>query len=204
MKPADIKDAFNKALKVFLEKEDYLLEKDVSERAMTHKLAEYLKDEFPDHNVDCEYNRNGKKAKTLQFRFNAALLTEAQKLVDRATKFAEQVKEKQGWDEEVEEDPLLKPFSTYPDIIVHTRGNNYPNNLLIVEAKKYDANENDVAFDFAKLKAFTGNDGENRYEYLLGVHLTLFCKDERGTPPKVKYFSGGEMVNDDLTPISKP
>ena len=68
MNPADIKDAFNKALKVFLEKEDYLLEKDVSERAMTHQLAEYLKVEFPDHNVDCEYNRNGKKAR----RFNSA------------------------------------------------------------------------------------------------------------------------------------
>lgn len=33
---------------------------------MTHKFAEYLQSEFPDWNVDCEYNRCGDVPKRLQ------------------------------------------------------------------------------------------------------------------------------------------
>jgi hypothetical protein len=39
--------------------DDYLLIKDVSKRAIAHKLGEYLQPLFPGWNVDCEYNRNG-------------------------------------------------------------------------------------------------------------------------------------------------
>ncbi len=33
---------------------------------MAHKLAEYLQEQFPDWNVDCEYNRKGMKPKLLE------------------------------------------------------------------------------------------------------------------------------------------
>ena len=52
-----LKEKFCKCLKLTIEKEAYLIEKDVSERAIAHKLAEYLQKEFQDYNVDCEYNR---------------------------------------------------------------------------------------------------------------------------------------------------
>lgn len=42
-----------------------LLEVDVNERTITHKLAEYLQDEFPEWHVDCEYNRRGDQVKRL-------------------------------------------------------------------------------------------------------------------------------------------
>jgi hypothetical protein len=45
------------AYKTFLSKDTQLLELDVNERSITHKLAEYLQREFPDWHVDCEYNR---------------------------------------------------------------------------------------------------------------------------------------------------
>ena len=52
-----LKERFCKCLDLTIEKEAYLIEKDVSERAIAHKLAEYLQKEFQDYNVDCEYNR---------------------------------------------------------------------------------------------------------------------------------------------------
>ncbi len=45
-----------------------LLDVEVNERAITHKLAEYLQDEFPEWHVDCEYNRKGVEPKRLPHR----------------------------------------------------------------------------------------------------------------------------------------
>ena len=42
----------------FIEKEAFLLENDINERAITHKLGEYLSGIFlPKYSVDCEYNK---------------------------------------------------------------------------------------------------------------------------------------------------
>ena len=46
-----------KALQTFFIKDRYLLDNDVHEVTISHKLAEYLQYQFPDMNVDCEYNR---------------------------------------------------------------------------------------------------------------------------------------------------
>jgi hypothetical protein len=37
----------------------------VNERSLTHKYAEYLQEEFPEWNVDCEYNRDGHDTKKI-------------------------------------------------------------------------------------------------------------------------------------------
>lgn len=40
-------------------KEDrFLLEYDVHEQTISHRIALYLEDKFPEHNVDCEYNND--------------------------------------------------------------------------------------------------------------------------------------------------
>ncbi|MEJ5203491.1 MAG: hypothetical protein WHV66_14795 [Anaerolineales bacterium] len=44
-----------------------LLDVGVNERSLTHKLAEYLQDEFPEWHVDCEYNRRHDQVKRLHF-----------------------------------------------------------------------------------------------------------------------------------------
>lgn len=50
-----------------LYKNDYLLiENEVHERSISHKLAEYLQQQFPEYHVDCEYNRKGIDIKKLQ------------------------------------------------------------------------------------------------------------------------------------------
>lgn len=43
-----------------------LLEANVNERSISHKLAEHLQTEFPEWNVDCEYKRRGYEPKRLQ------------------------------------------------------------------------------------------------------------------------------------------
>jgi hypothetical protein len=58
MSTEEIQSGFRQALVKFIERDLYLLEHNLNERTITHKLAEYLRENFVDWNVDCEYNRN--------------------------------------------------------------------------------------------------------------------------------------------------
>jgi hypothetical protein len=49
------------ALNDFYARETHLLEKDLGERALTHRLAVSLERQFPEWNVDCDYNRLGER-----------------------------------------------------------------------------------------------------------------------------------------------
>jgi len=54
------------ALGVLQKNDSFLLKGDVHERSIAHKLGEYLQEQFPDWNVDCEYNRKGIETKKLE------------------------------------------------------------------------------------------------------------------------------------------
>lgn len=54
------------ALDLFYEKDKYLIEKNVHERSIAHKFAEYLQLLFPDYNLDCEYDKHGEYTKELE------------------------------------------------------------------------------------------------------------------------------------------
>jgi hypothetical protein len=49
------------ALEEFYGREAYLFEKDLGERALTHRLAVYLEKQFPGWHVDCDYDRLGER-----------------------------------------------------------------------------------------------------------------------------------------------
>ncbi|MGB8397731.1 hypothetical protein [Bradyrhizobium sp.] len=49
------------AIREFYARETYLLEKDLGERALTHRLAVHLERQFPGWDVDCDYNRLGER-----------------------------------------------------------------------------------------------------------------------------------------------
>ena len=53
-------------IEILYKKDLFLIENCVSERSISHKLAEYLQVEFPDWNVDCEYNRMYDQVKELE------------------------------------------------------------------------------------------------------------------------------------------
>jgi hypothetical protein len=65
MTTAEIASRLQRALLTFCERDVYLLQVDANERSISHKVAEYLQPEFPDWNVDCEYNRDGHTPKVL-------------------------------------------------------------------------------------------------------------------------------------------
>ncbi|MBN3561287.1 hypothetical protein [Aliamphritea spongicola] len=53
------------ALEKFLEHDSFLLEIDANERSLTHRVAIYLQELFPELDVDCEYNRDNHDPKEL-------------------------------------------------------------------------------------------------------------------------------------------
>ena len=74
-----------------------------------------------------------------------------------------------------------------PDIIIHKRGSN-KSNLLMIEFKTYwDTRTSD---DLKKLKEFTRHDG--RYNFFLG--LSIIFGEERSTV-EIKLVRNGEVMN---------
>ncbi len=80
------------AVALLFKKDLYLLRVNANERSISHRLALYLEQEFPDWDVDCEYNRDEIDPKRLNLN-----------------------------PESVELDDV-EGTTVYPDIIVHNRG----------------------------------------------------------------------------------
>lgn len=121
MEKEEVLRRLNSACHSLLEHDRELLVVDANERSITHKLAEHLQVEFPDWNVDCEYNRDGFEPKRMTYTVETVLTDNT----DAKTVF--------------------------PDIIVHHRGCQ-THNLLVIEAKKCTTGDTDS--DRAKLMAY--------------------------------------------------
>lgn len=122
-----IEQAVHHAIRELLRNDYYLLEQDVGERAISHRLAFYLEmeKEFNDLHVDCEYNRDLSKPKKLPH----ALIVEA------------------VFDE-------TRQKTVIPDIIVHKRGR-HDDNLIVIEMKTTtNCTHEGYEFDKRKLIAF--------------------------------------------------
>ncbi|MBB6732368.1 hypothetical protein [Cohnella zeiphila] len=152
-----IKRAVINSLSQFILRDIYLLKEDVSERAITHKLAEYLQYEFGSfYSVDCEYNRNF----LLQGRSKKihVLDEEISEIVNNKSPI------------EIIRDLAYRELSVYPDIIVHKRGESV--NLLVVEVKKSN-NQIGNRLDSLKLKAYTDPSEANNLNYQYGLYINL-------------------------------
>jgi hypothetical protein len=57
----------NCALDALVKNDLFLLQTDVNERSVSHRLAEYLQGFFPSWHVDCEYNRDHDRKKELTY-----------------------------------------------------------------------------------------------------------------------------------------
>ena len=156
-------DDLVKAISEFLLKECFLLKNNLNERSITHKLAEYIQKYFSDYNVDCEYNRNMADIKKIELI--------SQKNIS-------------------ETDAEGNTVSVYPDIIIHKRGSN-DSNLIVIEVKK-EANvckKWEESSDFKKLEAFTKSDG---LKYKYGIYLEL----NKNCPwiEIIKFFQNGACM----------
>ncbi len=95
-----------KALDCLIAEQPALLDLDVTERALSHHLAQYISALVPaGYNVDVEYNRHSAEPKRLNLPSRKAL------------------------------DRELRATTVFPDILVHYR-NTDKKNLLVLELKK--------------------------------------------------------------------
>jgi hypothetical protein len=62
----DVKEKVLRAFRQFMSKDSYLLMAEANERSLTHRLAIYIEQEFPDYDVDCEFQKNGTNTKKLE------------------------------------------------------------------------------------------------------------------------------------------
>lgn len=163
-----------RALKNFYKKEILLVEYKVAERALTHKLAEYLQKLFHDYDVDCEYNKvgNGDPKRIV------LLMAAQQDCPKDCNKCA------------------ANKCVVFPDIIVHKRGRN--ENILVIEAKTAWSGQAQVN-DYKKLQALIDS-GEYRYQ--LGVAFR-FSGNFEETIKTFKLFFGKKANEDRENEIKK-
>jgi hypothetical protein len=136
---SEIKTKIQIALEILYEKDMFLLKNDVNERSISHKLAEYIQQQFSEYHVDCEYNRVGN-------------LTVDEEYFNKKLRLYKNIK-------------CLNGETVYPDIIIHKRGQK--NNLLVIEIKKIK-DKNRVLDDYKKiLGLFTSKEFEYKFGLFL-------------------------------------
>ncbi|MCP2241260.1 hypothetical protein [Thermoanaerobacterium thermosaccharolyticum] len=150
----------------------YLLEHDVNEQSITHRLAMYLEDAFFNYNVDCEYNRYGDDSKRLIGKSYKKYKKDFKCEIDK-------------FKNEIDSDKIVKP-----DIIVHKRGGN-DHNLLAIELKK--SNNKDENYNRLKLMIFTDKDYGLSYKY--GLFIKLDKEKELNKLYKLCWFSDGKCIS---------
>lgn len=183
----ELKEILEKALKILYVKDRYLLKHNCHERSITHKLAEYLQELLPQYNVDCEYNLD------IDNKDNRRKRWISQKVIENIRQEIENSRKslnESNWNLSEEIEKLSKGF--YPDIIVHRRGsNNF--NKLVIEGKKGNLNSD---LDVEKLTALTSQDGEPHYRYLLGAQISFDIENDldiTGFTPPVYYANGQQL-----------
>ncbi len=180
MEFCEIEKLVNQSLSDLYNNDSFLLKNDVCERSITHRLAIYLQNNISKLrdtainrlDVDCEYNRN-----------KPGELYAPKKLIFDTEELCKQVAINFGQQSE-----KLLEVSCYPDIIVHRRGDN-DSNLLVIEVKKESSQIKD-SHDINKLKAFTKKDNYNKYDYSYGVFIKLDMHKAR--PPECQWYVKGQ------------
>lgn len=132
-------DLVESAVKQLIEEQPELLEYDVSERALTHHLANYIAERFPNYHVDVEYNRRGINVKLLDLKPRRS------------------------------RDDALKAITAFPDIIIHRRGVE-TDNLLVLEIKKLNYRAKELQYDELKLRAFRDQLGYKNAGHVIVGH----------------------------------
>ena len=120
------------------------------------QTSQYLQQHFPEFNVDCEYNR--------YLGYRKRIRNERDRDINISNLSYDKLA-KLIW-ENREADTL------YPDIIIHQRGIQ-ENNLLVIEVKK-SSNPDDGEFDKKKIKELM----QQPFNYKFGLFLRINLDDE--------------------------
>lgn len=103
-----MRNAVDLAINKLLERDIFLLQNDVNERSISHKLGCYLQELFPDWQVDCEYNRNHEDPKRLKLPIESILSDDT----DAQTVFPDIIIHKRNTDENLLVIEIKKSSST--------------------------------------------------------------------------------------------
>ncbi|MGC5328192.1 hypothetical protein [Brevibacillus sp. SYSU BS000544] len=169
----------NNAISKLFERDQYLLVNNLNERTIAHKFAVYLQEEFFDLNVDCEYNKNVDEDDGSKNIY--VVKVEAERLRKSINK------------EIVIDEIIHSVISIYPDIVIHNRGENN-SNLLIIEIKK-STNLIDRYYDFKKLQCYTDNTPHNKLKYQYGLFIEFETNVPKPRKPELIWFKDGEIVS---------
>lgn len=154
----ELRPVVNNCVIRLLKEDDFLLRRKVSERTLSHRIGFYLQEQklFREWNVDCEYNRIGNTLNTkVQPRdelCDVLLDLQNRGIISQPHCHAARLElkcESFRVDDETERKAL-------PDIIVHKRGCQL-HNLLLIEIKTYWSEAWRASVDLSKLYSFTGD-----------------------------------------------
>ena len=177
MKFKEIKLKLIECVEQVIKDDAYLLRHDISERAISHRLAMYLTPKFTEFDVDCEYNGNIDSDNGRKCIYILNVRAKELGLLDI-----------KGGDHET------TYRGVYPDIIVHKRGKNgAENNLLIIEIKKSSSQVNGE-WDAEKLSRFTSSEHKNGFDYRFGAFVKLDVGERTGFT--VEWYQDGQRSHD--------
>lgn len=169
------------AVNQFLEYDIMLLNSGAHEQTISHRIAVYLERRVHSFHVDCEYNRNLHDTKKLDILLHNMNLSEeccssGLSECDKVRIYRDNNPNAASWE---------KIFR--PDIIVHRRGTNTANEIIIEIKTSKNCN-----FDKEKLKLMTKHDGD--YKYKLGVFIKFNNDSQRYSwQASYTWFVNGEL-----------
>jgi hypothetical protein len=183
MTKEEIKRNLSKALNILYEKDFYLIKEKAHERTITHMLALHLVNFFPEYDIDCEYDIDktnldgeypGKK--------------EIEILIKDLEKFKNSILQSPNRKFTVEDLEIFVHLNIYPDIIIHKRGTN-ESNILVIELKKStNFNNKSHELDRIKLKAYTSE----RLKYQIGAFINLSVSENfKKEQTEIEYYENG-------------
>ena len=163
----------------------YLIENKAHERSITHILAKHLADLFPLYDIDCEYDLD-----ITNFKGRYPNKKEIEILRDELEKVKTYIKN--STEKTINEyGEIIVPLNIYPDIIIHKRGTNKLNTLIIELKKSTNNNRKSIQLDNLKLEAYTSQ----KLSYRFGAYIDLSVGvnfDRKKT--KIEYYKDGKKL----------
>ena len=169
MDTLDILAALDQSVTLLLRNDSTLLTRAINERAVSSRLADYMRGLFVGFHVDADYNGDMDKPND-----------------EKALSIAKNRLEEIGY--KVNKD---NTYRIYPDIIVHERGTN-ENNLVVIEVKKDSSQKVYKEYDLIKLEHLTIDYYGNHYNYKLGVAIEFGTANNTGDV-KMTFFQQGDQ-----------
>ncbi|QOT12793.1 hypothetical protein JNUCC32_12540 [Paenibacillus sp. JNUCC32] len=173
----DVKQKVDKAITKIFERDLYLLINDLNERTIAHKYATYLQEQFSEYDVDCEYNKNADEDKKKKMIY--IVEKEYWKIKRLKRTFSADI---------IQNNIEYMALSIFPDIIVHKRGENLRNHLIVEIKKSTNNNLHEKNFDLTKLNCYTDKTRHNRLAYEFGVFIEFETGVQDPAKPKTTWF----------------